>query len=303
MIVTIIFGYARFMITELKTFVAIARYGTFSQAADRVGLTQAAVSGQIKRLEEHLGFALFDRTGRSATLNAAGALILPRAQSILAQFEMLGDPETDSATGTLKVGAISSVQTSMLARALVTFRERFPKYGVQVLPGLSMHMIDEVDSGELDLAILIRPSFELPPELDWHTLRTEPYVLIAPADCQGNDWREVIQSQPFLRYHRLSVGGRQVDRFLRTMPFAITTATETSLQAMLTMVQNGLGVALIPVSEAHFPLPQTIRALPLDEQSLVREIGFVRSRLHQPKPALDHLAECLASSAETLPDV
>ncbi|SEJ74161.1 DNA-binding transcriptional regulator, LysR family [Sphingobium sp. AP50] len=289
------------MITELKTFVAIARYGTFSQAADRVGLTQAAVSGQIKRLEEHLGVSLFDRTGRSATLNADGARILPRAQTILNLFDVLGDPDTDAETGTLRIGAISSVQSSMLARALLDFRERYPKYGVHVLPGLSMHMIDQVDSGELDMAILIRPSFNLPPELGWHTLRREPYVLIAPAACEGDDWQELIQTQPFLRYHRLSVGGRQVDRFLRTMPFAVHPVMEASLQAMLTMVQNGLGVALIPVSEAHFPLPDKIRALSLGDHKLFREIGFVRSRLGQPQPALDHLSDCLSNAAEEAP--
>src|SRR3954452_14184960 len=103
------------MIAELRTFVAIARYGTFSQAADRVGLTQAAVSGQIKRLEEHLGFRLFDRTGRSATLNAAGARILPRAQAILGLYDVLGDPDADATSGTLRVGAISSAPSSILA--------------------------------------------------------------------------------------------------------------------------------------------------------------------------------------------
>ncbi len=287
------------MITELRTFVAIARFGTFSQAADRVGLTQAAVSGQVKRLEEHLGVALFDRTGRSATLNADGARILPRAQAILGLFDVLGDPDADATSGTLRVGAISSVPSSMLARAMVGFRERYPKYGVHVVPGLSMNMIDQVDSGELDLAILIRPSFDLPPELAWHLLKKEPYVLIARADCEGDDWRELIQSQPFLRYHRLSVGGRQVDRFLRSMPFTVNPVMETSLRTMLTMVQSGMGVALIPVSEAHFPLPDEIRVLSLGDQKLFREIGIIRSRLVEPQPATDHLVECLVGAVDT----
>ena len=62
------------MINELRTFIAVCRHGTFAAAGERIGLTQSAVSSQIKRLEEALGFELFDRTGRSATLNAAAPI-------------------------------------------------------------------------------------------------------------------------------------------------------------------------------------------------------------------------------------
>ena len=61
------------MITELKTFIAVVRYGGFSAAGSHIGLTQSAVSSQIQRLEESLGLELFDRTRRSAVLNEAGA--------------------------------------------------------------------------------------------------------------------------------------------------------------------------------------------------------------------------------------
>ena len=58
------------MIRELKTLIAVAREGTFAAAAHKIGLTQAAVSAQIARLESELGMELFDRTGRSANLHA-----------------------------------------------------------------------------------------------------------------------------------------------------------------------------------------------------------------------------------------
>ena len=71
------------MLRELKTFIAVARHGTFAGAGERIGLTQSAVSAQIQRLEESLGFQLFDRTGRSATLNAAGRDTLALAEHIV----------------------------------------------------------------------------------------------------------------------------------------------------------------------------------------------------------------------------
>ncbi|MBC2666076.1 LysR family transcriptional regulator [Novosphingobium flavum] len=286
------------MITELRTFVAIARHGTFASAAGRVGLTQAAVSAQMKRLEEHLGLILFDRTGRSAKLNGMGERTLPRAEAILGLFDKLSDPEAGSTTTMLRIGAIASVQSSILARGLVSFRQRYPECSVHVFPGLSLHLVDQVDSGELDLAIMIRPPIDLPPDMTWHSLMREPYVLIAHAETKGDDWQELLQTQPFLRYHRLSAGGRLVNRFLRTLPFSVKEAVEIPLQAMMPMVQNGLGVALIPVSERHMPLPAGIRTVPLGDADLYREIGFVRSVMSAPDPVAGHLADCLINAVD-----
>lgn len=285
------------MIAELRTFVAIARCGTFAKAADKVGLTQAAVSAQIKRLEEHLAMALFDRTGRSAILNEDGARILPRAQALLTQFDALRDPEADSGTGSLRLGAIAAVQSSTVARALVTFRQRFADYRVHVMTGLSHSLVDQVDSGEMDVVVLIRPPFGLPPDLTWHTLRREPYVLIAHVSCAEDDWQEVLQSQPFLSYNRLSTGGRLVNAFLRSLPFTVHEVMEVPLRSMLTMVQSGMGVAIVPMSEIREkPLPD-IRIFPLQDEKLVRESGFIVSRSVESKAAADYMAQCLIRAA------
>lgn len=71
------------MLRELHTFIAVTRYGTFSAAGQRIGLTQSAVSAQIRMLEQHLGMLLFDRSGRAAVLNANGQRVLPIAQEIV----------------------------------------------------------------------------------------------------------------------------------------------------------------------------------------------------------------------------
>ena len=80
------------MIRELKTLVAVAREGTFAAAGDKIGLTQAAVSAQMKRLESELGFRLFERTGRSARLNARGRQTLTQAEELLRLYRNLGSP-------------------------------------------------------------------------------------------------------------------------------------------------------------------------------------------------------------------
>jgi len=280
------------MIPELKTLLAIARLGTFSAAGDRLGLTQAAVSGHIKRLEERLGQPLFDRTGRSATLNDAGRRTLEKAQAIVGMFDALTEPDDAETLGQLRIGAIASAQSTLLARALVPFRERFPGHHVHIVPGISLNLLDQMDMGELDIAVLIKPSYGLPREFIWQPLLQEPYALAVPAEVEGDDWISLLQEQPFIRYERGSFGGRQVDRFLRSHKLTVRDAIEIDdLPAMLALVAKGLGVALLPLTEASLPLPTSVRALPLTGQALFREIGMLRSA--RSDPATQFLVECL----------
>ncbi|MBB5695821.1 LysR substrate-binding domain-containing protein [Muricoccus pecuniae] len=286
------------MIAELRTFIAVARQSTFSAAGERVGLTQAAVSGQIKRLEEKLGFSLFDRTGRSATLNAAGARTLARAQEIVSLFDALGDADDERIGGRIRLGAIASVQSTVLARALTSFRRRFPKPHVHIVPGLSLHLLDRLDAGELDLAIMIPPPFGLPSDLSWQPLIREPFELVVPATGAGDDWRSLLRSRPFLRYDRASFGGRQVERFLRAERISVAESIEVDdVQAMVAMVGSGLGVALVPMAEAHLPLPANVRAIPLGEHGFHREIGIARHHHRDIAPGVEHLARCLTLAA------
>jgi len=284
------------VISELRTLLAVARYGTFAAAGARIGLTQAAVSGHIRRLEAALGFALFERTGRSAVLNAAGLRTLARAEDIVTRFDQLGEPTGDEDwTGSLKIGAIASVQPTALARALMQFRQRFPRCRVHLSPGVSLNLMDQVDAGELDLAILIRPAFDLPGDMQWRPLLREDYVLLAPSAMAGDDWRRLLGEQPFIRYDRGSFGGRQVQRFLREASVQVLEWIEIDdIQAMVSLVAKGLGVAIVPLTEAIRPLPPGVRPISLGPQAIYREIGVLHRRPFT-STAVTGLVDCLLS--------
>ncbi|MFC5523008.1 LysR substrate-binding domain-containing protein [Polaromonas jejuensis] len=288
------------MIPELRTLIAVARYGTFAAAGEHIGLTQSAVSSQIKRLEESLGFELFDRTGRSATLNAAGGMTLARAEEIVALFSRLGElPNDENVSGLLRIGAIASVQSTLLARALVRFRKKFPQLRLRIVPGVSMHLMDQLDAGEIDASIMIRPPLGMLPELTWQSLVHEPFMLVVPGRTKGNDWRQLIQAHPFLRYERTSFGGRMVERFLRSKHLVVQESIELDeIQGMVQMVANGLGVALMPMVEAHLPLPRNVRAISLGEHTFYREIGIVQRVPVVNQPVISQLAQCLRDAAE-----
>ncbi|CAN7411238.1 LysR family transcriptional regulator [Acidovorax sp. LjRoot129] len=288
------------MLSELKTFIAVCRHGTFAAAGDRIGLSQSAVSSQIKRLEETLGFELFDRTGRSATLNAAGQATLVRAEEIHALYAKLAElPSEGIATGLLRIGAIASVQPTLLARALALLRGEHPQLRVHVVPGVSMKLMDELDAGKIDAAVIIRPPFGMLPDLTWQSLIREPFVLLVAADVKGTDWRALVQDQPFLRYERTSFGGRMVERFLRHEGLAVHDAVEADeIPALIHMVAKGLGVALVPLVEAHQPLPPNVRVLTLGAKTFYREIGLLQRRPRASTPAVALFSECLRQAAE-----
>jgi DNA-binding transcriptional LysR family regulator len=291
----------RAVISELNTFIAVCKHGTFAAAGDRIGLTQSAVSSQIKRLEEALGFSLFDRTGRSATLNAAGQTTLTRAEEICALYAKLGElPDDASTQGLLRVGSISSAQPTILTRALGMLRESFPLVRVHVSPGVSMRLMDDLDADQIDVAVMIRPPFGMPPDLTWQPLVQEPYVLVAPHSLpRTKNWRTLIQSQPFLRYDRASFGGRLVEGFLRKEGLAVNDAIEIDeIPGLIHLASKGLGVALLPLVEAHLPLPENLQVISLGASTFYREIGLLQRKPRLVSPLVACFAQHLCEAAQ-----
>lgn len=289
------------MIRELKTFIAVAREGTFAAAGNRIGLTQAAVSAQMQRLEAELGFALFDRSGRSAHLNRRGQQLLLQAQELLRMYAELGTHSPGLPMPMLvNIGAIASVQRSLLPDALTRFHRQFPQCRTRILPGVSMELVNLVDAGELDMAAVIRPPFSMQSDLVWTTLSREPYRLIVPKQIKGDDWTELLTTHPFIRYDRASFGGRQVDRFLRQMHFVPREVCELDEQeAIIKLVGNGLGVALVPETDSRKGWPGGVRALDLGEHTFHRDVGLIhRANLHLEQ-TVKTLADYIIAQAGT----
>ncbi|RON54253.1 LysR substrate-binding domain-containing protein [Pseudomonas frederiksbergensis] len=289
------------MIKELKTLIAVAREGTFAAAGNKIGLTQAAVSAQIQRLEAELGFEIFDRKGRSAHLNRMGHQILLQAQELLRLYDNLGSTTIGLPASVLvNIGAIASVQRSYLPDALARFHQQCPQCRTRVIPGLSMELVNLVDAGEIDMAAIIRPPFSLQSDLRWTTLALEPYRLIVPRDVPGDDWSKLLSSQPFIRYDRSSFGGRQVDRFLRQMHFTLREVCELDeLEAIIKLVENGVGVALVPQTATDQEWPEGVRAFDLGQHTFHRDIGLVhRSRQSFTEP-VRILAQLISEQVRT----
>ncbi|PJC85672.1 LysR family transcriptional regulator [Vibrio sp. HA2012] len=277
------------MITELKTFLAVAKYKSFAKAGEHIGLSQSAVSAQMQRLEQALSRTLFDRGPKSIWLNDAGWLLIPEAESIIRQWSKIRD-ESVKDTGTLRIGSIHSVQTSFVTPAITRFIHQFPQWKIQVIPDISISLLSKIEAGELDAAILIKPSFALPEHLIWKSISEEPFCLIVPGETDSEAWKSYLQTFPFIRYYKGSFGGRIVDTFLNKHDIPVQEVIEIDdIQSMVDLVRRGHGVALVPWPH---DTPEGCTCISLGQLTFYREIGIVFPR---QSPKRTHV-DCFVSS-------
>lgn len=289
------------MLRELKTFVAVTQFGTFAATGQHIGLTQSAVSAQIRSLEEALNVQLFDRSGRTAQLNTAGHRVLPMAEEILAIFARMSQPEQlDEYRGTIKIGAIATAQTELLPKMLGQLRQQAPALEVKLLPGVSFDLLTQVDAGHIDLAIALKPIFALSKDLHYETLKQEPFVLITPLDLPSDDPIALLKKNPFIRYERTSFGGRLVTQFLREHRLEPEQVLEVDeIDAIVKMVENNLGVALVPQAGLWHMRENQVRIVSLGDLTFYRQLIVVTRQTNQHKPLYKMVIKCLHHYAKS----
>src|SRR6266852_2201822 len=148
-------------IRQIKAFVAIAESGTFTAGAVRVHVTQAAVSMQIRQLENETGAQLFIRAPRRVILTEAGEKLLERAYVILREHDAALEELaalTGAHRGRLRIGSASAgVSADPLPHILRELRKVHPGVGTSVASGTSEGLVKQVLAGELDGAFVSLP--------------------------------------------------------------------------------------------------------------------------------------------------
>ncbi len=267
----------------LKILVAIADHGGFAAAGDAIGLTQSAISQQVKHLEQELDAVLFDRSKRPPTLNARGRNIVLRARDVLGLCEEIKQSASISpASGILKLGAVPSVSSGVLPGVLLKLRETQPALQVDLFSGLSDEMTRRVIRNELDAAIVTQPEI-LRSGLIWLPCMEEPIVLIAHRSVQENNYRDILANHPFIRFQRYTWAGQLIDSHIRQEALHIRSNMEMdSLETIVEMVAHGLGVAVVPKRNLRKPFPDNVRSLPFGATPIKRSIGIIE-RSSNPK--------------------
>lgn len=234
---------------QLNTLVNILDYGGFAAAGESIGLTQSAVSLQIKALEEELGEDLFDRSKRPPTPNAKAIALAQKAREILHMCNDLSDFNSEQLSGSLHLGAVPAVQQTLLPRALKKIRREHPDLFINITSGLSDELCRSVHRGVLDAAIVSEPS-KLATGMSWHPFSSESLVIIANkkiSDLDSLETEEILQTQPFIRFKRTTWAGELIDREMKDRGIKVKTVIETdNLVSIWEMINCDLGVSIVP---------------------------------------------------------
>lgn len=265
----------------LNTFINVVDRGSMAAAARHLNITPAAVAQQIRTLERELGVSLIARAGRTVGVTEEGARILQRARDVLRDVADLRSVANDRAiSGELRLGACPTALAGMLPDVLARMVRKFPQINVFIKPGYSAELYGDVESGELDAAIVLQAPFALPKTCNWEVLREEPLVVLVPERMAHCDPHEVLRNEPLIRYDRHQWGGRQADEYLRRVGIVPQERFElNALNAIAVMVDRGLGVSLVPDWSEPWPAGVHLARLPLPESSEPRRMGIVWSNV------------------------
>lgn len=239
---------------QLKTLVNILDHGGFAAAGESMGLTQSAVSLQIKALEEEFGEDLFDRSKRPPQPTTKAITLANKSREILRMCNELGNSSEQQLSGSLQLGAVPTVQRTLLPRALKHLRDIHPDLFISITTGLSDDLARSVYRGILDVALVSEPT-KLPTGMSWHPFASESLVVISQKKSKGEDAVEVLQSNPYIRFMRSTWVGELINTELKDLGIKVKTVVETeNIDSIWEMVSCGIGVAVVP---RHLPNTKT----------------------------------------------
>jgi DNA-binding transcriptional LysR family regulator len=277
-------------IRQFRTAISAARLGSFAEVGRRVGLTQAAVSLQIKNLESELGVRLFERGPQSLTVTPDGRRILDRLESLVSDYEALKTRPDGVLRGTLYVGALVSALMGSFGSALAHIKRDYPELDLRLLAGQSAQFAAMVAKGELDAAVVTEPPNTVPNGLVWTPFYQEPLVLIAPLEMARRPVMDLLKKEAFLQFDRSLWTGRLVDYALEQVGIKPRIAFElNSIEAIAQLVRQRYGVAIVPhLANAEWAEQQlVIKELP--GRPIMRAVGMLERHQHGKKPVTQAL--------------
>lgn len=223
----------------LRSFVAVVHSGAFQVAADQVGRTPAAVSMQIKRLEEQVGTPLMDRNNRGIRLTPAGQRLLTYAERLLRlNNEALAAIHDPAVAGRIHIGFPAEYSDRLLGQLLPVLRNRFPALKPRITAALSRDLRRLLHRGELDLAIVTREPSQPKGEL----LATE-----ALSFWQSEDLAEGQVPLPLVVFgDDCPMRDLPLTRLKQAGIAFETVFSANSTDALVEAVDNGIGIGLLP---------------------------------------------------------
>ena len=284
---------------QLKTFVAIADTGSFHAAAERMSITQSAVSMQMKSLETGLQLELFERSVRPLRLSKSGLLLLEQAREIVRLTDRLFESSPVSAqfAGSINIGTIPGA-SFILPETLGNLRDTYRHLQVRVQSNLTDPLIDLVEQGHLDAALVTEPS-SINASLSSRLVLNEPIMVLADRDQAGKSDIELLNGNPYICFNRKAEVSRIVEKSLSRRNIAVDPIMELdTLETFQMMIMRGLGVGILPASSIRPHFKDNFYTVPFGSPALQRRLSLVQRRSHQRQIFLDTLFDALNRVAD-----
>ncbi len=270
-------------VRQLRYFCAVARAGSFTRAAEQLGIAQPSLSQQIRALERRVGTPLFERLGRSIRLTVSGEALRLRALNILqqvAEAESSMAELREGVRGRLRIGVIPTILPYLIAPRVGEFQKRCPEVELQFTENTTPRLIEQLQSGDLDLAVSGLPVRN--PDIVCSELGREPLFLA------------VAQNHPLARQREVDLHELRDERLLllkeghclrddvlmscgRTKAGLSAVFETDQLASIFQLVRSGFGLTVVPAMAASHSAGCKLVAL---RGNSFRRIGYLRARRH-----------------------
>ena len=266
---------------QLAAFISVVDLGSFTAAADKAGLSQPAVSLQVKLLEQRLGVRLIERVGRRAQPSPAGHDLLPYARRIIEACSMAEEamtPFREGSVGRVRIGSGGTASIHLLPRAIAIAKKCMPDLEIIVRVGNIDEILRDLEANALDLAVVALPasgrSLEVEPFHEDELLAVAPKGSVMP---EGGPDVEFMKDKTLLLYE----GGntrRATNEWFGAGGFRPEPAMEFgSVEAIKELVAAGLGWSILPYMALRRDKSDLLVTSPLRPR-LVRQLGIVLRR-------------------------
>ena len=245
-------------LNELRYIVAVARERHFGRAAEACRISQPTLSVAVRKLEDELGIALFERAPGEITVTPVGRRIIEQAQRVLeeaALIKRLASQGQNELVGVLRLGVIYTIGPYLLPHLIPRLHRRAPDMPLQIEENYTATLSERLKAGELDVLILSLPFDE--PGISTQAVYEEPFVVLMPLG-HSLEQAAVIDSATLAEQELLLLGPGHCfrDQVLRFCPecHRLSVASDSmqktlegsSLETIRLMVATGIGVTVLP---------------------------------------------------------
>ncbi len=280
-------------LTELKYTVAVAQERHFGHAAEKCGVSQPSLSVAIRKLETELGVKIFERKSMEVTPTPIGLVIVERAKKVLEAADAVRECAAggrDPLKGPVRFGAIFTIAPYLVPGLVASLRTLAPTMPLILSENLTVNLLDELKNGTIDAAVLALPIDQ--PGLMLHPLYDEDFVAAVPADHPLAQFetltREQIKAEPMLILGAGHCFRDQVLDFcadgVRSDPSGKKRIEGSSLQTILCMVAQGLGVTILPASSVPcYRSNAMVKIIPFEKPNIPKRRVVLAWRKSYPR--------------------